>query len=90
MANVEHLTIALSPELASLVKSAVETGDYASSSEVVRDALLGWERKRSLQEIELEAIRAEVGKGLEDMHAGKTAPAGNVFDRLETKHRSST
>lgn len=89
MANVERLTIALSPELASLVRSAVEAGDYASSSEVVRDALRDWKRKRSLQDLELDAMRAEVERGLEDMRAGKTESAEKVFDRLEAKYKSA-
>jgi len=90
LANVERLTIALSAELASLVRSAVEAGDYASSSEVVRDALRDWKRKRSLQDLELDAMRAEVEKGLEDMRSGKTKPAEDVFDRLEAKYNSTT
>ena len=90
MANVERLTIALSAELASLVRSAVEAGDYASSSEVVRDALRDWKRKRSLQDLELDAMRAEVEKGLEDMRSGKTKAADEVFDRLESKYSSAT
>ena len=90
MANVERLTIALSSELASLVRSAVEAGDYASSSEVVRDALRDWKHKRSLQDLELDAMRAEVEKGLLDMQTGKTKAAGEVFDRLEAKYKSPT
>ena len=89
MANVERLTIALSAELASLVRSAVEAGDYASSSEVVRDALRDWKHKRSLQNLELDAMRAEVEKGLQDMRAGKIKDAGEVFDHLEAKYKSS-
>ena len=87
MANVERLTIALSAELASLVRSAVEAGDYASSSEVVRDALRDWKRKRSLQDLELDAMRAEVEKGLEDMRSGETKAAEDVFHRLGTKYK---
>ena len=89
MANVERLTIALSAELASLVRSAVEAGDYASSSEVVRDALRDWKHKRSLQDLELDAMRAEVEKGLQDMRSGQTKTAKDVFDRLEAKYKSA-
>ena len=41
MPNVEKLSIALTPEMASLVREVVEAGEYASSSEVVREALRG-------------------------------------------------
>ena len=39
MANVEKISIALPADMATLVRNAVETGDYASSSEVIREAL---------------------------------------------------
>ena len=39
MAEIERLTITLSSDMAAVVKSAVERGDYASNSEVVREAL---------------------------------------------------
>ena len=39
MAKVEKLSIGLPTDMATLVRKAVETGDYASSSEVIREAL---------------------------------------------------
>jgi antitoxin ParD1/3/4 len=39
MAEIERMTITLPAEMAAVVKSAVEAGDYASASEVVRAAL---------------------------------------------------
>lgn len=38
MADIERLTITLPAEMAAAVKVAVEGGDYASTSEVVREA----------------------------------------------------
>ncbi len=46
MANAEKLSIALTPELAKMVREAVGSGDYASSSEVIREALRDWKTKR--------------------------------------------
>ena len=42
MPNVEKISIALPPEMVAVLRQAVETGEYASSSEVVRDALRDW------------------------------------------------
>ncbi|MBK8766314.1 MAG: type II toxin-antitoxin system ParD family antitoxin [Burkholderiaceae bacterium] len=39
MASAEKISIALPPEMVALLRQAVDTGEYASSSEVVRDAL---------------------------------------------------
>jgi antitoxin ParD1/3/4 len=36
------MNISLSPQQASRIQQAVETGDYASNSEVMRDALRLW------------------------------------------------
>jgi antitoxin ParD1/3/4 len=57
MANVEKVSIALTSEMAAAVREAVEKGEYASSSEVVREALRDWKLKRSLQQKEIEELR---------------------------------
>ena len=71
MAEIERLTITLPPEMAAVVKQAVETGDYASSSEVVRAALRDWKLKRALQIEELTALKADIATGLADVAAGR-------------------
>jgi len=73
MSDIERLTITLPPEMATVVKQAVETGDYASSSEVIRDALRDWKLKRSLQIEELAALKADIVTGLADVAAGRVA-----------------
>jgi antitoxin ParD1/3/4 len=40
MPNVEKISIALTPEMAAAVRAVVENGEYVSTSEVVRDAVL--------------------------------------------------
>jgi antitoxin ParD1/3/4 len=71
MADIERLTITLPTDLAATVKSAVEGGDYASASEVVRAALRDWKLKRALQLHELESLKADIDKGLADVAAGR-------------------
>jgi antitoxin ParD1/3/4 len=51
MANAEKLSISLTPELAELVRNAVSSGDYASSSEVIREALRDWKTKRLIGQL---------------------------------------
>ena len=65
MATVEKLSIALTPEMADEVRKAVQSGEYASSSEVIREALRDWRRKRTLMEQELEELRALWHQGLQ-------------------------
>ena len=71
MAGIERMTITLPTDMAALVKGAVEGGDYASSSEVVREALRDWKLKRALQLQELTALKADIDKGLADLAAGR-------------------
>ena len=65
MTSVEKLSIALTPEMASEVRMAVKSGEYASSSEVIREALRDWRRKRAFQEQEIEMLRGMWRKGVE-------------------------
>lgn len=71
MAGIERLTITLPSDMAGVVKGAVEGGDYASSSEVVREALRDWKLKRALQLQELAALKADIDKGLTDLAEGR-------------------
>ena len=65
MANVEKVSIALTPEMLTLVRQAVESGEYASSSEVLREALRDWKRRRALEQKEIEELRRLWTQGLE-------------------------
>lgn len=71
MANTGRMTISLPLDLASAVNSAVERGDYASPSEVIREALRDWKMKRALQMPEFAAIRADIEKGLAGLGEGR-------------------
>lgn len=64
MATVEKLSIALTTEMAREVRMAVKSGEYASSSEVIREALRDWCRKRALQDQEIEELRGMWREGI--------------------------
>ena len=83
MADIERLTITLPSEMAAVVKGAVEGGDYASSSEVVREALRDWKLKRALQLQELAALKADIDQGLADVAPGRVQDfdAGRIIER---------
>jgi antitoxin ParD1/3/4 len=85
MPTVEKLSIALPPEMAALLREAVESGEYASASEVVRDALRAWKQKRKLETLELDEIRRLIREGTE---SGPSVDAARVFTRLATKYEA--
>lgn len=71
MSIIERMTITMPAEMAAVVKGAVDEGDYASTSEVVREALRDWKTKRALQFNQLESLKAEINRGLADVAAGR-------------------
>jgi antitoxin ParD1/3/4 len=83
MPEIERLTITLPSDMAAVVKGAVEGGDYASSSEVVREALRDWKMKRALQLQELAALKTDIDKGLTDLAEGrvKDFDASRIIER---------
>lgn len=86
MSNVEKISIALPPEMVAVLRQAVETGEYASSSEVVRDALRDWTQKRSLRQQGIDELRQVWRQAMEDKTPG--VPIKEVLDRLELKYRA--
>lgn len=71
MSTIERLTITMPEDMAAIVKAAVDAGDYASTSEVVREALRDWKLKRAIQMQEIAALKADIDKGLADVAAGR-------------------
>jgi antitoxin ParD1/3/4 len=64
MPNVQKISVALTPEMLTMLKEAVESGEYTSTSEVIRDALRSWKARRALQEREVEELRRLWDEGI--------------------------
>ena len=71
MSAIERLTITLPADMAGLVKGAVNEGDYASTSEVIREALRDWKLKRELRLRQLAGLKADIELGMADIRAGR-------------------
>ena len=71
MADVERLTVTMPTEMLAVVKAAVNDGDYASTSEVIREALRDWKMKRALQLQEFVALKEDIQQGLADVANGR-------------------
>lgn len=65
MANVEKMTIALTPEMAGAIRGAVASGEYASTSEAIREAVREWKERRDLFGYSIEELRALVKEGID-------------------------
>ena len=87
MPSVAKVSIALPPEMVSMVRDAVKAGEYSSSSEVVREALRDWNHKRVLRKAGIEELRRVWQQALDDDSPGVSPH--DVFERLERKHRAN-
>jgi antitoxin ParD1/3/4 len=83
MSTIERLTITMPADMAAIIKAAVDAGDYASTSEVVRDALRQWKMKRAIQLQEITSLKADIDEGLADVAAGRI----DDFDRKKIVER---
>ena len=83
MPAVERMTITMPAELAETLRQTVAGGEYASTSEVVREALREWTRRRDAERQDLEALRAAIRAGLD---SGPGLPADQVFAELRARY----
>jgi len=91
--KVEKMSIAVTPEMAGAVRAAVKSGDYASTSEVVREALRLWKSHQAARAREVEALRRAWQEGIDsgpatplDLAEVKTkARAGLARERGRTR-----
>lgn len=65
MSKVEKISIALTDEMLTSVKDAVASGDYATSSEVIRHALRDWKKERERDADAIAELRRLVQQGID-------------------------
>lgn len=75
MGKLERITVTMPEEMAAKLRAAVGRGDYATTSEVVREALRVWNAKRERREAEDAEIRAT----LDTARAGGRKTSEEVF-----------
>ena len=57
MPDIQKLSVALTREQLASLRAAVETGEYATTSEIVREAVKDWQLKRELRQEDLNCLR---------------------------------
>ena len=79
MSEIERMTITVPAKMAAALKAVVAEGEYASTSEVVREALRDWSKARDVERRELKALREMIRVGDE---SGPSVPADEVYAEL--------
>lgn len=67
------MDIILTPELQTFVEQKLASGQYASTSEIIQEALYLLREKDHLREWRLEELRREIDLGLDDLENGRVS-----------------
>ena len=57
MPDIQKVSVALTGEQLAAIKSAVDAGEYATTSEIVREAIRDWQLKRELRQEDIRRLR---------------------------------
>jgi antitoxin ParD1/3/4 len=82
MAKVEKISVALTPEMAVMMREVVDTGEYASASEVMREALRDWKYRRLQRAKAIEELGQLWDIG---MNSGPATNGEEAFNRIRQK-----
>jgi antitoxin ParD1/3/4 len=87
MERAEKLSITLPANLARIVREKVESGAYASNSEVIREALRDWQERDMERVQRLAKIRQDIEDAISD--PGPSISAEEVFARLRDANKKA-
>ncbi len=65
------MNVSLTPEMADYVAAELQTGEYVSASELVRDALRALRRDREVEREKMEMLRSAIDVGLDQVARGE-------------------
>ena len=82
MAHVEKVSVALTSEMAAMMRQLVESGDYASASEVMREALRDWKFRRTQRDQAIDELRRQWDAGIA---SGDAQDGEAVFRRIAAR-----
>lgn len=84
MADVQKVSVALTGEQVAALKAAVDAGEYATTSEIVREAIRDWQFKRAIREEDLKRLRQLWDQG---KASGAAKPVDFESARREARER---
>ena len=87
MEKAEKISITLPPEMLASLRERIDTGEYGSTSEAIRDAVRVWQQKEEERQTRLQALRNRLDKSAD---SGEPVPIDDVFLAIEAKHAKLT
>jgi antitoxin ParD1/3/4 len=79
MGKLERITVTMPEEMAAKLRAAVDSGEYVTTSEIVREALRDWSDDQERRQAGLERLRALIAEG----EKGPFRDGEEFFDELE-------
>lgn len=79
------MNVSLTPELEGIVEQKVKSGMYNSASEVVREGLRLLHQRDEVREAKLNALRAEIQKGIDDLEEGRVYDGPSAMAEFRKK-----
>lgn len=80
-----RMNVSLTSELESLVHRKIETGRYASASEVIREALRLMDERDQFQALRKDEIHNQIAAGMASLRAGKGTDGEAFFVQMEAE-----
>ncbi|MEO6608197.1 MAG: type II toxin-antitoxin system ParD family antitoxin [Aestuariivirga sp.] len=85
MSNVaEKISITVTPAMKRVLEERVASGEFASASELMREAFRTWQKQQDEHQERLAVIRARIQQSIDDPRPN--IPAQDVFDNLKKVH----
>jgi antitoxin ParD1/3/4 len=85
MAQAEKISITLPPDMLASIKEKVQDGLYASTSEVIRDAMRLWQKQDEEHQARLALLRQRLENSA---NSGAPVPLTEAFQRIEKRHKN--
>ena len=82
--KAEKISITLPPDMLSSIKERVEAGHYASTSEVIREAMRLWQKQEEEHRERITSIRKRLKHSAK---SGKPVPIDKAFGQIEQLHK---
>lgn len=82
--KAEKISITLPPDMLSIIREKVKNGTYASTSEVIREAMRLWQRQEEEYHARITSIRARLELSAQ---SGEPIPLDVAFAKLERHHQ---
>ena len=87
MPAAEKISITVTPAMKRVLEDRVASGEFASASELMREAFRTWQRQQDEHEERVASLRARIQKSVDDPRPSVAADV--VFARLKKHHEQN-